>query len=77
MRVGPYTDPKIVPTKFRNRVSLVIKGHAPAAILPWCHKYFGYYFYDHTFFTNLNGERSSMYSFAKPEDAVAFKLKWT
>jgi len=71
-------DPNWLPTQFRNRVAIRNIDHDSEAAMAWCRENIDSMFqFDITrITTDLSGYSVTLYSFAKPEDAMAFKLRW-
>ena len=68
-------DPKNVATQFRNRVIVRKIDGDTIKTMEWCKENIANrYQYDRTVFRDLDGEYVTLYSFAKKEDAMAFKL---
>lgn len=71
------THPSMVATQFKNRVLLLDNQTSGGFFraLEWCQQNIANrYHYDMEFFVTPDDEGATMFSFAKKEDAVAFKL---
>ena len=69
-------DPAMVPTQFLNRVVLRRIDHDGGEAFAWCMENVAsrYQYHVAPEFFDLDGYATSIYSFAKKEDAIAFKL---
>ena len=69
-------DPATIPTQFINRIVLRHIDHNGEEALDWCRNNIAsdYQFHVSVSFIDQSGRRASIYSFAKKEDAMAFKL---
>ena len=72
-------DPATIPTQFINRVVLRYIDHNFEEALDWCRNNIAsdYQFHVSVSFTDQSRRRASIYSFAKIEDAMAFKLMFS
>ena len=73
-----WKDPKDIITQFSNRVLVGTRDPSISQVIFWCVENIpNRYHYDYVYFySNPDGEYMAMFSFAKKEDAMAFKLAW-
>ena len=74
-----WKDPKDIATQFSNKVLIDTDRLGIAEAIFWCVENIpNRNHYDSVYFYALpNGEYMRMFSFSKPSDAMAFKLRWT
>lgn len=69
-------DPDLVPTQFKNRVVLRNIDHSNNAAMNWCRENVvsRHQYEIISFLLKPTNNSTTIYSFAKKEDAMAFKL---
>ena len=75
---GSWVEPSEVATQFSNRIIIDSNEINIAVLVNWClENGISQYHYDIVnFYCNPNGKYMRMFSFAKKEDAMAFKLSF-